>query len=54
MKFIKNVVGTVIVYAAVGIGAVIGYNAGAKVWESGLGDKVGKMSKKLFKGKEGS
>ena len=46
MKFVTNVIGTMIIYVAAGAACVIGMNTGFKLFE----DKIGPaMDKKLHK-----
>lgn len=49
MKFVGRVIATTVTYAVIGVGLVLGTKAAETMYENGLGDKVTKVSKKLFR-----
>ena len=48
MKFVKGIAATTIVYTVIGASVVLGTKIAQNLYENGLGDKVTKLSKKLF------
>ena len=48
MLKVKNIVLTGVIYLVAGVTCIIGFNAGAAIWENGLGDKVSEKTRKLF------
>ena len=48
MKFVSGVVKTIVTFAVVSAGMVLGTKAAETVYENGLGDKIKEASRKLF------